>query len=213
METYTHLIIGGGMTADAAVRGIRELDASSSIGIISAEPSLPYNRPPLSKGLWSGKEFDTIWCKTDKENVSFHLERRVVSIKPDEHLVTDDAGTVYHYKNLLIATGGTPHKLSCPNEGVIYFRTVDDYHNLRTHYDQGNDFVVIGAGFIGTEIASALAMNGKNVSLMFPEPSIGHNLYPKGFSLFLNAYYTENGVQLLPEMETDPSIYYLPRRN
>jgi 3-phenylpropionate/trans-cinnamate dioxygenase ferredoxin reductase component len=60
---YTHLIVGGGMTADAAVGGIREVDAHGSVGLIGAEAHPPYDRPPLSKGLWKGKPLEGIWRK------------------------------------------------------------------------------------------------------------------------------------------------------
>ena len=58
MNNYKYLIIGGGMTADAAVSGIREIDSEGSIGLVSAEPDPPYDRPPLSKGLWKGKSIE-----------------------------------------------------------------------------------------------------------------------------------------------------------
>jgi 3-phenylpropionate/trans-cinnamate dioxygenase ferredoxin reductase component len=61
MLHYTYLIIGGGMTADASVEGIRQIDPNDSIGLISAEPHRPYDRPPLSKGLWKGKLLESIW--------------------------------------------------------------------------------------------------------------------------------------------------------
>ena len=60
MERYDYLIVGGGMTGDAAVRGIREVDKQGSIGLIGSEPDAPYNRPPLTKGLWKGKPVDKI---------------------------------------------------------------------------------------------------------------------------------------------------------
>lgn len=70
MLRYTYLIVGGGMTADAAVRGIRKVDSDGSIGLISAEPDPPYKRPPLSKGLWKGKPLDSAWLKTDSRGWS-----------------------------------------------------------------------------------------------------------------------------------------------
>src|ERR1044071_5548824 len=82
MQHYTYLIIGGSMTADAAVQGIRSVDAASKIGVISAESDPPYNRPPLSKSLWKGESVDTIWRKTDDQNVTFHLPRTVTAIEP-----------------------------------------------------------------------------------------------------------------------------------
>ncbi len=70
MNNYKYLIIGGGMTADAAAKGIREIDPEGSIGLISLEPDPPYNRPLLSKGLWKGKPFDSIWRHTEEPATS-----------------------------------------------------------------------------------------------------------------------------------------------
>ncbi|MCC5832426.1 MAG: FAD-dependent oxidoreductase [Chlamydiales bacterium] len=197
MDQYTYLIVGGGMTADAAVRGIRELDMSGRIGIVSAEKYLPYDRPPLSKGLWIGKQEDEIWCKTEQENVSFHLGKRVSSIHPDSHEAIDTEGNRYHFQKLLLATGGRPRRLQCADEGVIYFRTLDDYHYLRSLYNKGEEFIVIGSGYIGTEIAASLAMNGKKVTMIFREPTIGSRKFPSHFSHFLTTYYSEKGVKLV----------------
>ena len=69
MQHYKYLIIGGGMTADAAVQGIRGVDAVGKIGVIGAESDPPYNRPPLSKALWKGESVDTIWRKTAMERL------------------------------------------------------------------------------------------------------------------------------------------------
>jgi len=199
VEQYTYLIVGGGMTADAAVRGIRELDASGRIGIISKEKHPPYDRPPLTKGLWVGKQEDEIWRKTEQENVSFHLGKKIVSIDPEAHQITDHDGNQYSYKKLLLATGGKPQQLECPDEEVLYFRTLDDYFALRALYDKGEEFIVIGSGYIGTEIAASLAMNGKKVTMIFREPTIGSRKFPHNFSNFLNTYYSEKGVQLVCE--------------
>ena len=76
MKSYKYLIIGNGMTANAAVRGIRELDAEGSIGVIGVESDQPYKRPPLSKGLWKGLPFEKIWLNTQNYNVEFHLGRK-----------------------------------------------------------------------------------------------------------------------------------------
>src|SRR5205085_6827765 len=73
MPDYKYLIIGGGMTADAAVHGIREVDSEGAIGIISAEPDAPYDRPPLTKSLWKGKDFETVWRHTETQRVQMRL--------------------------------------------------------------------------------------------------------------------------------------------
>ena len=76
MAHFRYLIIGGGMTADAAVRGIRELDTDGSIGLIGEENEAPYNRPPLTKGLWKGKPFEKIFRKTADRGVELFLGRK-----------------------------------------------------------------------------------------------------------------------------------------
>ena len=82
MPHYHYLIVGGGMTADAAIRGIREADSYGSIGLVGAETERPYNRPPLSKGLWKGKAIDSIWRGTDATYAALHLGRTVVRLDP-----------------------------------------------------------------------------------------------------------------------------------
>ncbi|MDD4220438.1 MAG: hypothetical protein PHR10_09680, partial [Sphaerochaetaceae bacterium] len=76
MKHYHYLIIGGGLTGDAAVRGIRELDPKNSIGLISSDLDPPYIRPALSKGLWKGKSIEEIWCNTQELDVELHLGRK-----------------------------------------------------------------------------------------------------------------------------------------
>ena len=119
MPHYKYLIIGGGMAADAAVRGIREVDANGTIGLISAEPDPPYDRPPLSKGLWQGKPLEKIWRGTADRDIALHLGRD--AHKLDLHMkgVIDDEGTSYTFDKLLLATGGAPRKLPLNNESII----------------------------------------------------------------------------------------------
>src|SRR5919199_6287839 len=97
MKHYQYLIIGGGMTADAAVKGIREVNREGSIGLISAESHPPYGRPPLSKGLWKGKPVEKIWLGTQAHDVEMHLGRRVKTLDPRNKRVTDDQGTEYTF--------------------------------------------------------------------------------------------------------------------
>src|SRR5205085_1265109 len=80
MPDYDYLVIGGGMTADAAVRGIREVDTSGSVALVGAEPHEPYNRPPLTKGLWKGDPESGIARNTPALDVSLHLGRRITGL-------------------------------------------------------------------------------------------------------------------------------------
>ncbi len=159
MRSYRYLIVGGGMTADSACRGIREHDSDGSIGLVGAESHPPYIRPPLTKALWQGKDEDSIWRGTEDLGVDETLGRRIVALDFDKRSATDDAGEEYAYERLLLATGGTPRRLDDAPD-AIFFRTLDDYRQLRGAVGEGTRALVVGGGFIGSEIAAALQMNG-----------------------------------------------------
>jgi NADPH-dependent 2,4-dienoyl-CoA reductase/sulfur reductase-like enzyme len=199
MPNYTYLIIGGGMTADAAVHGIREVDRNGSIGLLSAEERPPYDRPPLTKKLWKGKPLEIIWRHTESQGVALHLGRTARRLDPQHKQVTDDQGTTYGYEKLLLAVGGTPRRLPFGGDQIIYFRTLGDYERLRALTAKGKRFAVIGGGFIGSEIAAALAMNGKEVVMAFPDAGVGSRGFPTDLAQFLNDYYREKGVEVLAE--------------
>lgn len=197
MKHHKYLIVGGGMAADSAARGIRKIDPSGAIAMICDERDPPYDRPPLSKSLWKDKPLESIWRNTHELKVDVHVGKKVAALDAARKTATDDAGNIYTYEKLLLATGGTVRRIADADESVIYFRTAADYRKLRALSESGSDFVVIGGGFIGSEIAAALAMNGKRVTMIFPSNGIGSNVYPPPLVAFLNAYYREKGVTLL----------------
>jgi 3-phenylpropionate/trans-cinnamate dioxygenase ferredoxin reductase component len=197
MPSYKYLIIGGGMTADAAVRGIRTIDQQGSIGMIGEESDPPYTRPLLSKGLWKGRPLENVWRRTPAEALTLHLGSKVISLNADDRQVVDQQGQTYLGEKLLLATGGTPRRLPFGGEDILYFRTLADFKRLQEISTRMERFAVIGAGFIGSEIAAALAMNGKHVSLLFPDDGIGAQVFPKDVSRFLNEYFRKKGVEVL----------------
>ena len=195
MPDYHYLIVGGGMAADAAARGIRELDHDRDIGILTEETDPPYARPPLTKGLWkAGGDIHSAWCNTADVGVAIQTGKRVVKVDPAAHQVTDHRGAVYHYHKLLLATGARPRKLVAGAEQVLYFRTMADYRRVREFAGQEKRFAIIGGGFIGAELAAALATAGCAVTLVFSGPGIGDRIFPLDLSRFLNDYYAERGV-------------------
>ena len=198
MKNYKYLIIGGGMTADAAAKGIRERDSQGSIGMIGSETDMPYSRPPLTKGMWKGRPFEKIWRGTDQQNVEFHLGRMVTKIDTAAKYVQDLEGEEYGYEKLLLATGGSTNRLPFGGDDIIYYRALKDYLRLRELTEKKEKFLVIGAGFIGSEIAAALSMLGKQVSMVFRGHSIGENIFPKDLSSFLDDHYRAKGVKLMP---------------
>lgn len=197
MPNYKYLIIGGGMTADAAIEGIREVDPNGSIGLICAESHPPYNRPPLSKGLWKGKPLETIFRKSSQENAQIHLGTMVESIDPKNKMAKDSRGQTYNYEKLLLATGGSPRELPFGSEDIIYFRNLDNFHRLHALMEKNARFAVIGGGFIGSELAAALRDQGQEVVMLFPEEGIGSLLFPSDLAIYLNDYYRQKGVEVL----------------
>ena len=197
MAHYQYLVIGGGMTADSATQGIRELDKDGSIGMISGESEPPYDRPPLSKGLWKGQDAAAIVRSTASRGVTTHLGRKVIQLDLATQRAVDDQAAEYTFDRLLLATGGRPRQLKSAADGVIYFRTLDDYRRLRSLTEHGADFVVVGGGFIGSEIAAGLAMNGKRVTMIFPNEAIGGRVFPPELGAYVNDYYRQKGVTVL----------------
>jgi 3-phenylpropionate/trans-cinnamate dioxygenase ferredoxin reductase subunit len=197
MKHYKYLIIGGGLAADAATRGIRELDEGGSIGLLSMEPDPPYMRPNLSKGLWKGRPVEKIWRKTE-ERAELMLGRKATELDPKNKSVRDDKGEEYIYEKLLIATGGSPIHFPFGNGNVIYFRDFQDYQRLRQMTEEKRRFVVVGGGYIGSEIAAALTMVGVQVTMVFLEEAIGGLIFPSDLAHFLNDYYREKGVKIVP---------------
>ena len=131
MKHHKYLIVGGGMTADSAAHGIRKIDQDGAIAMICEERHKAYDRPPLTKALWKGAPYESIWREAHGLNVAMHLGKKVVSVDPSKKSVTDDAGNIYTYEKLLLATGGMVRRFPDFDSGIIYYRTVDDYRKLR----------------------------------------------------------------------------------
>jgi 3-phenylpropionate/trans-cinnamate dioxygenase ferredoxin reductase subunit len=197
MVHFKYLIIGGGMTAASAVMGIRNEDPQGTIGLVSTEGHAPYNRPPLTKGLWKGKPVEKIFRPLADKDVEVFLGQRINRIDPQKHAAYGDKEAVYSYDKLLLATGGVPSRLPFGGEDILYFRTLADYEKLRQWTGPGVKFGVIGGGFIGSEIAAALMMNQQDVVMVFPESGIGARMFPADLSKFINDYYREKGIQVL----------------
>src|SRR3954469_11197801 len=115
-QSYSYIIVGAGLTGAAATAGVREVDRDGSILLIGAEKDLPYDRPPLSKQLWTGgKSVEEIVLHDqafyDTSAVDLRLGIDVTQIEPAAHVVRDSHGNTCHYERLLLATGGTPRRL------------------------------------------------------------------------------------------------------
>src|SRR3954453_14007663 len=188
MKHAKYLIIGGGMAADGAVRGIRDVDKDGSIVVVGAETDPPYKRPWLTKALWKGKPVDKVWSKTDAQGAELITGRDVLSVDTAAKTVTDDHGDVYRYEKALFATGATPRPFPAGGDDVINYRSLDDYRRLRALTETQSRFAVIGGGFIGSELAAGLRMNEKDVTLFFPGETLGDRVHPADLGRSLNDY-------------------------
>jgi len=194
MRAQHHLIVGGGMTGHAAAQAILEVQPEAEVTILAAEPEPPYARPPLSKGLWLGKGEETIWLP-DLPGAEVVLGCRAEALDVHRREVRDDRGRVHRFDRLLLATGGAPRRLAMGGDRVLYFRTLADYRRLREV--AGREVVVIGGGFIGSELAAALAQNGKAVTMIFPEVALGDRAYPRDLAEEVTRVFRARGVRIL----------------
>lgn len=203
-SNFKYLIVGGGLAGASAIEGIRERDRSGTIALFARENRLPYDRPPLSKGLWSGKAkledlpvHDGAFYQLHE--VHLYLGTGILEIDPSGHRVLDDKGKPYTYDRLLIATGGNPRRMPFGGDAIHYFRTVEDYLFLKREIERAEEIVVIGGGFIGGELAAALSMNGRKVTMIFPDQTILQRVIPADLSSFVTEYYRGKGVAVVTD--------------
>jgi 3-phenylpropionate/trans-cinnamate dioxygenase ferredoxin reductase subunit len=205
-QEFIYVVVGAGVAGGSAVKGIRQRDEEGSILLIGAEKHLPYDRPPLSKDLWFGrKKVEEIGVNKegyyDQAGVQVRLGRRIVDLDAGQKILTDDMGTSYSFQKLLLATGGIPRHLLIPGndlDGVVYYRYLDDYLRLREEKLGGKSAVVIGGGFIGSEIAAALTVNGTAVTMIFPKAYLVQRVFPDYLAKAIQRHYVERSIQIMP---------------
>lgn len=201
-DHYTYVIVGAGMTADAAARGIREIDDSGTIALFGTDSDEPYTRPALTKKLWTDEEFteDDNWLRTtDDTSAEIRTSTEVTEIDPDQHTITVGGRTV-GYDSLLLATGGEPNHLDLPaGDRVIHFRTFDDYRRLRELADRDLRIAVVGGSFIGTELAAALVQHNTRVTLIYPDTHLTGSVFPPNLARHFEQTYADRGVSLRAE--------------
>ncbi len=204
-KSYDYIIVGSGLAGASAVEGIRELDKNGSIVLLGSERHLPYDRPPLSKKLWFGqKKVEDIFVHDsqfyEKNAVNLVLGTTVISLDAGQKTVTDDKGQIYHYRKLLLATGGAPARLPITGgdlDGISYYRYLDDYLRIREEAIEGKSATVIGGGFIGSEIAAALNINKVDVTMIFPGPYICGRIFPESLAAAVQQNFIKRGVKVL----------------
>ena len=199
------LLIGGGLTSATAAETLRAAGAEGSIAILSAENTLPYYRPPLSKKfLLEGPNQTTILIHDEsfyrERDIETRLGTRVRWVDVDGRAVETDEGELFRFDKLLIATGASVHRLSLPGanlEGIHYLHTVDDAVSLYQAIAHAQRAIVIGASFLGMEIASSLATRGVETTLIAKEHLVYEKLCSPEVSDFFAKYFRTRGVDFI----------------
>lgn len=206
MEHYSeYLIIGSGLAGTSAIEGIRAVDTKGSIGMVGAERDLPYDRPPLSKKLWFGKKkIEDIYLHEEsfyrESGVDLFPGIHVAALNSAEKYVIDRAGRRYRFGKLLLATGGAPRILDIPGgnlEGIYYFRTLEDYRQLRQQAEEKRSAVVIGGGFIGSELAAALNVGKLEVTMIYPSGHMGDRVFPEDLGVSIEKTYENRNIRIM----------------
>ncbi|MGN6279429.1 MAG: NAD(P)/FAD-dependent oxidoreductase [Sphingomonas sp.] len=198
------LIVGTGHGGAQAAIALRQRGFAGSIALIGDEPDPPYERPPLSKDYLAGERPPerllirppAFWVDRD---ITLLTGRRVVSVDPDAHTVTDSTGESYGYGTLIWAAGGAPRRLPCRGHdllGVHTIRTRADVDQLRAELDDAQHVAVIGGGYIGLEAAASLTKLGKHVTVIEALDRVLARVAGAELSAFFEAEHRAHGVEL-----------------
>ena len=169
------VIVGASLAGGTAALALREHGYGGDLTLIGAETARPYERPPLSKALLIGERDEPDWVGGEQplsdRGIDVLRDTVVTRISPAEHTVTA-GGTEHRYDKLVLATGSRARRLDLPGfdlPGVCTLRTLDDAWNLRERISRGTRVVVVGAGWIGCEVAAASIQRGASVTVLEPE--------------------------------------------
>ena len=195
-------VVGASLAGLRACETFRREGFDGRLTLIGAEPHLPYDRPPLSKELLAGEwEPDQIWLRKqpyDELQLDLRLGRRAVRLDRDGRAVALDDGERVDFDGVVIATGSTPRQLpgTPPLAGIFTLRTLDDCLAIRAELERGPRVVVVGAGFIGSEVVSTCRGRGLEVTALeaLPVPLV-RGLGPV-LGGVLGDLHRDNGVEL-----------------
>ena len=205
MTEFDLIIVGGGLAAAWAIRAYREAGGDGSVALVSADSTIPYHRPPLSKRYLRG-EMDLLDTLVESEAfygenaVEVLLATEVAGVDPHGRAITTAAGRSYGFGELLLATGAVPRRLDLPGvglPGVFTLRSLADSTAIREAASATRDAVVIGGGFIGMEVAASLATLGLDVTLVSRDVDLFSQLGSPEISERLVTLYREQGVDVV----------------
>ena len=198
------VIVGGGLAGGNAAFRLRKLGFEGSVTIVGDERHLPYERPPMSKDyLRAEKPFEKTLVKPanyDEQDIQLVQGKRAASIDIGGRSVTLDDNTALPYDALILATGSAPRMLDTPGadlSGVHYLRNVEDSDAIRAAALQAEAIVIVGGGWIGTEVAASLRQLGRNVTLVSSPPQPLENILGAEVAGVYRRLHEEKGTKLV----------------
>ena len=202
-----YIIVGANLAGGTAAITLREEGFDGEIELIGAEPHPPYERPPLSKEYLQGeKPFEDALLKPvnfyTEQNIQTRFGTRAVRVDPRDQVIELEDGGRTRYDKVLIATGARNRKLRIPGadlEGICDLRTVDDADRIRARSRSGSRAVLIGMGFIGSEVAASLRHHGVEVTVIEPFKTPLYRVLGEQIGRVFEALHRENGVGMLFE--------------
>lgn len=206
MKQSKSVILGGGMVAGYAAKEFVERGLpKGELAILSADSTVPYERPPLSKGFLSGKDSEGA-IRINQEDfykehgIELRLECEVAGVDVKRKALILRDGDEFGFQKLVIATGAQPRTLNIPGsrvENLFYLRSLSDSRNIRNAAGKAERALVIGGGFIGMEVAAVLAQKGIEVSMVVSDDRVFKRLFSPEMSRFFENYYAARGVRLI----------------
>jgi 3-phenylpropionate/trans-cinnamate dioxygenase ferredoxin reductase component len=201
----TYVVVGASLTGAKAAETLRAEGFDGRLVLIGAERDRPYERPPLSKDYLRGEaERETIYVHDEgfyaEQDIELQLGRRATSLDTTTNELALDDGQRLHYDRLLLATGAAPRRLQIPGselDGVLYLRSVEDSDALRERLDRGGHVVVVGAGWIGAEVAASARQRGLEVTVLEPMGVPLQRVLGDEVGGIYRDIHTDHGVQML----------------
>jgi 3-phenylpropionate/trans-cinnamate dioxygenase ferredoxin reductase component len=201
----THVILGASLAGAKAAETLREEGFDGRAVLVGTEEERPYERPPLSKDYLRGEAGrEKVYVHDDgfyaEHDIELRLGRTAVSLDTANTKLELDDGEQLSYDRVLLTTGAEPRRLSVPGaelEGVFYLRSVRDSDALRERLDRGGAVVVVGAGWIGAEVAASARQRGLDVTVVEPASVPLERVLGQEIGAVYRDIHTEHGVRML----------------
>jgi 3-phenylpropionate/trans-cinnamate dioxygenase ferredoxin reductase component len=210
-RSVEYLLIGGGIAGGNCARQLRERDRDAEILLVGREPELPYNRPPLSKKYVRGEESkDDILFRAshwyERRNIEVLTRTSVLGLDVGERVATLSNKDEVRFEKALLATGANVRVLHFDGaelDGIHYLRTVRNSDALRDELEGAERVALVGAGYIGTELAASFTALGKQCSMLMLENVVLERFYGAEAGGFVQKLLTDHGVEVHGAQEVD----------